>query len=225
MDENNITDKIRDMPKLQSPFVRELDKDGNYLITPKIEEGFEWVFEGGEDEVACTEKLDGTDVSIVIEEGVIKSIWNRTERLPFFNKGKAHIIEGVYESFLRGYCELPDGQFFGELIGPKLQGNPYKLEKHIWIPFNTFCRKHLAYKSFHKYPKTFEGLSKWLLDDIKDGGIFSLYMRMKGIEQKPEGIVFHNLKTGQMCKLRLDMLKNFKGKRHNDNQNKNIGTK
>ena len=206
--------KIQDYPKIKSPFIRELDKDNNYFITTKIEEGMDWVFNSGEDEVECQEKLNGTNVSIVIENGIITSIWNRTNRIPFFCKGKMFIIEGVIEAFKRGYTELPDGQYFGEVIGPKLNGNPYNLDKHIWIPFNTYCSKHLTYKSYHKYPKTFEGISKWFLDDIKDGGIFSLYMRKKGIEMKPEGVVFHNLKTGQLSKLRIDMIPGYKGARH-----------
>mgnify|MGYP001565311234 FL=1 len=40
---------------------------------------------------------------------------------------------------------------------------------------------------------------------------------MKGIEAKPEGVVFHNLQTGQMVKLRLDMFKWFKGDKHKRN--------
>lgn len=212
--------KIKDMEKLESPFVRKINDNNEYIITDEITKGAEWVFEGGPDEVLCVEKIDGTNVSIVIENGIIVSIWNRTERLPFFNKGKAHIIEGVYEAFLRGYCELPDGQFFGELIGPKVNGNPYRLDKHLWIPFNTYCRDKLSYNSYHKYPKTFLNLNKWLLDSIDEGGIFSLFMRKKEIKQKPEGVVFHNLKTGQMLKLRLDMMPNYKGKRHNDHLKK-----
>jgi len=216
MARKNKAIKIKDFPKLESPFIRELDKDGDYIVTPKITEGCKWVFKGDENNVLATEKLDGTDVSIVIENGIITSIWNRTNRIPFFCKGSMHIVEGVIEAFERGYTELPDGQHFGEVIGPKLNGSPYKLNKHLWIPFNTYCREHLAYKSWHKYPKTFENIKKWFLSDIKEGGIFSLLMRKKGIEQKPEGIVFHNLKTGQMCKLRLDMFKEFKGKRHKE---------
>ena len=206
--------KIRDMPKLESPFVRELKPNGDYVVTDNIAEGMEWVFLGDETEVLATEKLDGTDVSIVIENGMITSIWNRTNRIPFFCKGKEFIVQGVMEAFQRGYCELPDGQYFGECIGEKLNGNPLEIKGHVWIPFNTYCRDHLSYKSYHKYPKTFQGIKKWFTDDIKDGGIFSLLMKRKGIDKKPEGIVFHNLKTGQMAKLRLDMFEGFTGNRH-----------
>ncbi|MBI4981353.1 hypothetical protein HZC30_07420 [Candidatus Woesearchaeota archaeon] len=208
--------KIKDMPKLESPLVRELNEKDEYLVTPEINPEYSWVFEGKEDEVLATEKLDGTDVSIVIENGMITSIWNRTARIPFFCKGKEFIIEGVLEAFQKGYTDLPDGQWFGECIGPKLNGNPYKLEKHLWLPFNTFCREHLAYKSWHKYPKTVENLRGWFFKPIPEGGIFSLYLRRKGIEAPPEGIVFHNLKTGQMAKLRLDMFPEWKGRRHGD---------
>jgi len=209
---------IQDMPKLESPFVRKLNNKNEYLVTPEITKGCEWVFEGNEDEVLATEKLDGTDVSIVIENGMINSIWNRTNRIPFFCKGKMFIVQAVIEAFERGYTELPDGQWFGEVIGEKLNKNPLEIKGHVWIPFNTYCRNHLAYKSWHKYPKTYENIKKWFLDDIKEGGIFSLLMKKKGIDKKPEGIVFHNLKTGQMAKLRIDMFDDFKGYRHKEKE-------
>ena len=133
------------MPKLESPFVRKM-VNGRYIVTDEISEGYEWVFT--DDKVMPIEKLHGTNVSILIKNGVIVSVWNRTARLPFFNKGKRFIIEGLLNSFERGYMTfLLDGQHFGELIGPKLHGNPYKLEEHIWIPFETFGQKHLKYKS------------------------------------------------------------------------------
>jgi len=193
---------IKDYPKIESPFVREVLPNGDYIVTSEINPELKWVFEGNEEEVAAVEKIDGTNCSIVIENGMIASIWNRTERLPFFNKGKSHIIEGVYEAYLRGWLDLPDGQHFGELVGPKLNGNPLKLEKHLFVPFSWLI-EHCSYSSW-----------------IKDGGIFSLFMRRSKIEQKPEGIVFHNLKTGQLAKLRLDMFKEWKGKRHNDKYKK-----
>lgn len=206
--------KIKDMPKLESPFKRKLDENNKYLVTPKIEEGYEWVFNDDENEVLATEKLDGTDVSIIIENGKITRIFNRTNEIPFFNKGKKWITEAVLNSYERGYCDFSDGQYFGEVIGPRVNGNPYKLDKHLWIPFETYCREHLAYKSWHKYPKTFENIGKWFSTPVSEGGIFSLFLRKRGIEKKPEGIVFHNIKTGQMAKLRLDMFKDFEGKRN-----------
>src|SRR3990167_11372177 len=190
-------DIIKDMPKLESPFVRET-MNGEYVVTPKIAEGYEWVFE--DESVMAIEKLHGTNVSILIQDGVIVSIWNRTERIPFFNKGKKHIIEGLLNSYERGYMEfLPDGQHFGELIGEKVNGNPYKIKGHLWLPFETYCQNHLKYKSWGKYPKTFESISEWFKT------LMPLYTLKHGDKEGfVEGVVFYH-KDGRMAKIRKDM--------------------
>jgi len=200
--------KIRDMPKIESPFVRK-EIDGNYIATPEITKGYEWVFE--DESVMAIEKLHGTNVSILIENGVVTSIWNRTERLPFFNKGKKFIIEGLLNSFERGYMSfLSDGQHFGELIGKKVNGNPYKIEGHLWIPFETFAQKHLRYKSWGKYPKDFNTISEWFKE------LMPLYSLMQDNGTKfCEGIVFTH-PNGRMAKLRCDMFDWFKGRRHKE---------
>jgi len=200
--------KIKDMPKLKSPFVRK-EINGDYIVTDEIEEGYEWVFE--DESVMAIEKLHGTNVSILIENGVVTSIWNRTERLPFFNKGKKFIIEGLLNSFERGYMSfLSDGQHFGELIGKKVNGNPYKIEGHLWIPFETFAQKHLRYKSWGKYPKDFNTISEWFKE------LMPLYSLMQDNGTKfCEGIVFTH-PNGRMAKLRCDMFDWFKGRRHKE---------
>lgn len=193
--------KIEDMPKLESPFIRK-EINGNYVVTSEIAEGYEWVFE--DESVMAIEKLHGTNVSIIIQDGNIVAVFNRTERIPFFNKGKKHIIEGVLNSYERGYIEdLLDGQHFGELIGPKVNGNPYKLKEHLWIPFKTFGQKHLLYKSWGKYPKDFETISNWFKE------LMPLYSCMiQGADGRKdgfvEGIVFTH-PDGRMAKLRKDM--------------------
>src|SRR3990167_9105562 len=200
--------KINDMPKIESPFVRELI-NGNYIVTNKIAEGYEWVF--NDESVMAIEKLHGTNVSIVIVEGTVIQVYNRTERIPFITKGKKWIIEGLLNSKERGYLEfLGDGQHFGELIGPKVNGNPYSIKGHIWIPFETFGQKHLRYKSWGKYPKDFETISKWFQE------LMPLYSKMldNGIEFV-EGIVFTH-PDGRMAKLRKDMFPWFVGRRHKE---------
>jgi hypothetical protein len=209
--------KIQDMEKIECPFIRKLNDKNEYLITPELNPGFEWVFE--DDKVMAIEKLHGTNVSILIQDGIITSIWNRTERIPFFNKGKSFIIEGLIESYKNGYMEfLPDGQHFGELIGEKVNGNPYKIEGHLWVPFSTFCQKHLRYKSWGKYPKDFETISEWFKD------LMPLYWLMQhGMEKDKEGkntgfvegIVFTH-PDGRMAKVRKDMFEWFSGRRHGE---------
>jgi hypothetical protein len=49
--------KINDFPKLESPFQRE-NKNGEYVVTPNINPGYEWVFNDVEN-VKAVEKLHG----------------------------------------------------------------------------------------------------------------------------------------------------------------------
>jgi len=200
----------RDMLKLESPFVRK-EIDGNYVCTPEIAEGYEWVFD--DPSVRAIEKLDGTNVSLIIENGTIASIWNRTERLPFFCKGKQHIIMGVMESFGRGYCELTDGQWYGELIGEKINGNPYGITGHLWVPFRTYSWEHLHYTSWGKYPKDFKSISEWFKTLMP---LYTLRIHGKAYGRHyVEGVVFTH-PDGRMAKLRRDMFDWFDGDRHDD---------
>ena len=201
------------MPKLESPFVREKNEKGEYVVTPKIAEGYEWVFE--DEGVMAIEKLHGSNVSIYIQDGNITGAWNRTERLPFFNKTKTHMVKGLLNSYHKGYMEfLPDGQHFGEMIGPKINGNHYKLEECLWIPFESYGQKHLRYKSWGKYPKDFETISKWFKE------LQPLYnIRINGDKAGfVEGVVFTH-PDGRMAKLRKDMFDWFEGKRHHGDTN------
>ena len=208
--------KIRDMPKLLSPFVRKM-VDNNYIVLNEITEGYEWVFE--DESVMAIEKLHGTNVSILIQDGIITGIWNRTERIPFFNKGKIHIIQGILKSFGKGYMEfMSDGQHFGELIGPKVNGNPYNLKKHIWIPFESYGQKHLKYNCWGKYPKTFNSIREWFKELMP---LYNLRINANKDNREEilkngfiEGIVFTH-PDGRMAKLRRDMFDFFEGKRHN----------
>lgn len=207
---------IIDMPKIECPFIRK-EINGDYIVTDEIDPDYKWVFE--DDNVLAIEKLHGTNVSILIQDGVITGVWNRTERIPFFNKGKKWIIEGLLNSFEKGYMgDLLDGQHFGELIGPKVNGNPYRLKEHLWIPFETFCQKHLRYKSWGKYPKDFKTISEWFEKDL-----IPLYACMaQGEEGRKtgfvEGIVFTH-QDGRMAKLRKDMFSWHKGERHKEGEN------
>jgi len=195
---------IRDMPKLQSPFVRESNEHGDYVVTPIIEEDYGWVFD--DPTVRAVEKLHGTNVSIYIQDGVIAGVWNRTARVPFFNRGKEYIIDGVREAYSRKYTEfLPDGQHFGECIGPKINSNLYKLEKPLWMPFSRLQDQY-SYTSWGRYPKTFDAISVWFKE------LMPLFGR-KHDSEFVEGVVFTH-PDGRMAKLRRDMFAWYDGRRH-----------
>jgi len=197
---------MKDFKKIESPFVRKVI-DGYCIVTPEITPGYEWVFE--DESVMAIEKLDGTNVSILIEDGELKGIANRKNPIHFFDKGASHIVMGILESNGRGYIEaLGDGQHFGELIGKKVNGNLYKIRDHRWIPFSTYAQTSLKYKSWGKYPKDYETISGWFKELIS---LFSI--KHGGEKVFIEGIIFTH-PDGRMAKLRRDMFDWYEGRRH-----------
>lgn len=199
------------MPKLESPFIRK-EIDGNYIVTPEIDPECAWFQDEG---VTCQEKLDGTNVSIVIENGKITRVFNRTNEMDLWCDNP--VVLAVRESYKRGYCNFTDGQYFGEAIGERIQGNPYKIQGNIWLPFNTYFAKHLTYQTWGKYPKDFETISAWFKE-----GLMPLFFMSKHNGDKTgfvEGVVFHH-PDGRMCKLRRDMFDWFEGARHRDGKAK-----
>jgi len=218
--------EIIDMPKLSCPYERETINK-TYQVVPKLKPEFEWIFT---DDCLAVDKLDGTNVSVVVGDNQIKNIYNRTARIniwkskDWFYNGVRHSIES--KNFNPDF--LNDGQYFGELIGPKIQGNPYQLEKPRWVPL-AYLQKKYHYKFWNgvvlKETKDMNEQDKfnYVSDTFK--GLWSLYKRQRGIKGEvdeatdfsglaAEGIVFTNIKTGDMCKLRRDMFSWFKGRRH-----------
>lgn len=220
-----MTAPLSDFPKVECPFVRkryavnkdDFKKHGRrlqlrlpevYLVTPEVTPGYEWVFEDAD--TFAVEKLDGTNVKMQTENGRLVALQNRKNVIDplLLLAGKAFIVEGVFMAIQKGYVEDNCIQT-GEVIGPKLQGNPYQLDNHIWYPFEKAI-KHLRYKSFHKHEPTFDNLSSWFKDYLK-----SLFMSKKVGQADAafaEGVIFYNLKrrdAGQtyMAKLRRDMFR------------------
>src|SRR3989338_2856565 len=131
----------------------------------------------------------------------LQKVMNGYSMMTQLSQRKKHIIEGLLNSYERGYMEfLPDGQHFGELIGEKVNGNPYKIKGHLWLPFETYAKEHLRYKSWGKYPKDFQTISNWFKDEL-----LPLFALKKGNKQGfVEGVIFYR-KNCEMAKLRRDM--------------------
>ena len=215
---------IRDMPKIESPFVRKLIEK-KYVVTPEVAPGYDWVF--SDESVMAIEKLDGTNVSVIIEDGIVRRVYNRMNLVMANglrienNKGTRYILDGVLAAIERAYLRnLPDGQHFGEVIGPKFGAgpNPYQLDEHVWVPFNTYSREHLRYKSWGKYPKDFATISQWFKEDL----LPLYYHKVHGVQSMPdspkpyvEGIVFTH-PDGRMAKLRRDMFDWYEGRGHKE---------
>lgn len=213
---------LSDFPKLECPFTRKvfpisrrtmekynLREQESYLAVNEINPGYEWVFD--DPETIAVEKLNGTNIKLLIQNGRLICIQNRLNVIDPLQvmSGKTFIIEAIFRSISKGYVK-PDGEQCGEVIGPKVQGNPYKLDFHEWYPFERAIEA-LSYRSFHEHEKTFENMSAWFKD-----GLFSRYYTKRasrlGLTDKvmAEGVVFYNLKRKAekkiwMAKLRRDM--------------------
>jgi len=214
-------EELTDFPRMYCPFVRKTykvniedwEKYGRELqlrspevriVLNEINPGYEWVFD--DKDTIAVEKLDGTNVKLKTEDGRLVSLYNRKNPIDPLQimKGKTFIIEGVFRAIQKGYIHK-DGIQVGEVIGPKLQGNPYKIDNHIWYPFEKAI-DHLYYKSFHQHDRTFENWSSWFKDYL-----VSRYATKRGHKGVfAEGVVFYNLKRKQegksyMAKLRRNM--------------------
>ena len=217
---------LSDFPKLQCPFIRQtfkvnpeqwkrygselqLREPNAYLAVDRITPGYEWVFE--DKETFAVEKLNGSNVKLKTENGRLVALQNGLNVIDPLQiiKGNTFIIEGVFRAIGKGYVKM-DGEQAGELIGPKLQGNPYKLDAHEWYPFEKAI-KDLSYRSFDEHARTYDNWSVW----FKDWLVSRYYTKRTkiGAEKEKvmaEGVVFYNLKRkaenkSWMAKLRRDM--------------------
>jgi len=212
---------LPNFPKIECPFVRKtfkVDKEDwkkygrelqlrapeVYLVVDEVNPGYEWVFE--DKDVIASEKMNGTNVMLKTDNGRLVSLMNRKNPIDPLQimKGKTFIIEGVFRAIQKGYIK-EDGVQAGELIGPKVQGNPYQLDNHIWYPFEKAV-KHLSYRSFYEHERTFDNWSSWFKDYL-----VSRFASKRGCKDiMAEGIVFYSMKRKEggkvyRAKLRRDM--------------------
>lgn len=224
---------MKDFPKILSPFKREIINN-RYVCTPKIDPGLSWVFT---DKSIAVDKLDGTNVIVGVKDHTVDYILNRKKEnlVNIWEKGRYHFGEGILRGLQKEYIlkldKLEDGQYAGELIGEKIQGNPYNLQGHLWVPFDYLKSKYI-FKFWFEFVKQLEGLSDQdIYEKMSDlfKGLWSLFKRnhcKMSLKENPvtedtkftgiaaEGLVFYNKETGQMAKLRRDMFDWFKGRDH-----------
>lgn len=168
-------------PKIDSPYYREESDEGHYVVTPKdgrvVKPGYEWVFDRAS-EVGAVEKFDGTNLAVVLDDGELVEAYTRMGGRsmqpvePFGPTNHHYLTRGVQNAIRKGYFDDLDGLHFGELIGPKLQGNPHGLDAHLFIPFER-ARRVYQYRSYGDYPTDLDAIRGWL-EGGDGGGIFSL---------------------------------------------------
>lgn len=157
----------KEMKKIKTLFTRDFDKGGK--ITK------EYAVELLESTVA-TEKINGTNVRLTVRNNTLIRLEKRR------NPSKLQKAKGIenpwyvdaddygpedkwiYEAARdTDLSEIEDGEWSGEAVGPKVQGNPLKLEKHEVILFShpEVRRKRLTFAV--NPPLSFEELKEWLL--------------------------------------------------------------
>jgi len=212
---------LSDYPKLHCPFIRkefdvnledwkkyghslQLRSPKAYLVINQINPDYEWVFE--DKDTIAVEKLNGSNIKLLTKSGRLITVQNRKNIIdPLqITKGKTFILEGVFQAIGKGYVNS-NGEQAGELIGPKVQGNPYKLNNHLWYPFSKTI-EHLSYRSFHEHDRTFDNWSDW----FKNWLVSRFSSKLGNRDIMAEGVVFYNLKRkseGKIyrAKLRRDM--------------------
>ncbi|MBI4864123.1 MAG: hypothetical protein HY815_28275 [Candidatus Riflebacteria bacterium] len=217
---------MTDFPKLHCPFVRQtfdvdrerwkthgarlgLREPRAYLVVNRVNPGYEWVFD--DPATFAVEKLNGTNIKIRTEKGRLVAVQNRLNVIDPLQviRGKTFIVEGLFMSIGKGLVK-EDGEQAGELIGPKVQGNPYKLELHEWYPFEVALER-LRYRSFHEHERSFASWSGWFKDWLHSR-YYTKRASKTGADDKvfAEGVVFYNLERranqqSWMAKLRRDM--------------------
>lgn len=193
------------MKKIKSLFVREFEGHRIVNVTEEVTPGNEWVLNG---EGTATRKWDGT--CTLINKGQILRRYDckkgKTPPAGFIPADNPDPVTGHWPGWLHidKYAPKGDEKFFVEafintfgsidempedgtyeLCGPKINGNPEKLDAHKFIKHGDVV---------YDVPRTFEGIR----DFLKENYI--------------EGLVFHR-GNGDMCKIkRVDFGFEWNGK-------------
>jgi len=186
------------MRKIKTIFDR--DWKGNRSVIDKY---IEDKFLLRETKSVATEKLDGTNIRLTIRNHQVVRVEKRCNPSKIqkhqdiiepwyidvdeFNPQDKYIVEAVKS---RTYEKINDGEWSGEAIGKKIQGNPLNLDGHTVCLFS--CDEA---PKFDNVPTDYEGLKKWLPEQESKFGT-----------GKIEGIVWH-CKDGNMYKIKT---KDFK---------------
>ncbi|MEV6605201.1 hypothetical protein [Kutzneria sp. NPDC051319] len=168
------------------------ERDGRFHVVDRPRADCAWVFDG---EGVATEKLDGTNVRLTVRCGAIVRVEKR--RNPNREQKARGIVDGWYvdagpeDKWIMAAADgtdvsaWPDGEHSCEAIGPRVQGNPLGLDKHVCLPFN------LSAPVYADVPRDFAGLRAFLatVDSVYSPGNLA------------EGLVFHH-SDGRRAKIK-----------------------
>lgn len=148
-------------------------KNTDNQATNVITPGCEWV----ETHIAiATRKFDGMPVKI--DKHILYRIPRKTDKDPgeWVKCDFKNKEDNIFFEALETLSFAPDGTY--ELVGPQVNQNAEQMAKNTLIAHGSVRLQNI--------PRDFEGLKEYL----------------KPEENDIEGIVFHNLQTGEMAKVR-----------------------
>jgi hypothetical protein len=180
------------------PTIFDRNWDTNRKVNEKLVVDFDF------DNSIATEKLDGTNVRVTVRNHIVVRVEKRRnpDKIqkakgivdPWYvdayesDKADGSIFDAVKNT---DFSTVPDGEWSAEALGEKIQGNPLNLVGHTLFIFSLvdWCER----VKYDNVPTDFDGLKKWLpIQKTKFGNDTGI-----------EGIVWHNLKTGEMCKIKI----------------------
>jgi hypothetical protein len=146
--------------------------------------------------VIVTEKMDGTNSCIIINDKKIVGVQSRN-RLITREDDNYGFANWAYdnENELIG---LGNGYHYGEWCGPKINGNRHQLEKNELYLFNT----HRPIESIPPYCKVVPILGEGPMQQLLGIGLYSI---MSSLEMdrpyKPEGVIVYQTNANKLYKL------------------------
>lgn len=187
-----MTEVPERFPKIEAPYTRRENDRGQYVVSGDVVDRYDWVFDRAE-EVEAVEKIHGENVCVKLEDGEIVEAARREgdrtmEIIDPYKPRNHYIVRGIQNSSQRfSYLTKDfdeDGWYFGELVGPDVHGNPYRLDENLFVPFD-WLRRKATYRSYGRYSVDPEDISDWLESEI-----FSLfYYLMHDIEDLSDASV------------------------------------
>jgi len=144
--------------------------------------------------ITITEKMDGTNACIIIENGEVVGCQSRNKiiRVGDDNAGFSSWVENNKQALVE---TLGDGYHYGEWCGPNIQSNPHKLTRKTFFLFNSFRWGTVALpEGAECVPIIYTG--PYSQEEI-DNAVKDLKSRAEYAGYKAEGVIvyYHELST------------------------------
>ena len=151
---------------------------------------------GGKELVTVTEKMDGTNACIIVEDGLIAGVQSRKRLITPENDNYGFAAWVQINSV--ELVKLGDGYHYGEWAGLGIQKNPHNLAEKVFFLFNTYrwmqdpsLPNVCAVVPVLYHGGYYENMVEELMLDLKESS---------ESEYEPEGVIVYDHTTKCMTK-------------------------